>query len=103
MCLAVMKCAIELGNFTHVNAYITKAEHSPDSSKDTVTQSKLKAASGLAALDAKKYRLAGKKLTEVRNSAGSSLHHFTCMSPSTCRRCYTVTSYQHAPCGFSLP
>ena len=73
MCLAVMKCAIELGNFTHVSAYMTKAEHSPESSKDIVTMSKLKAASGLAALDAKKYRLAGKKLTEVSSSVASSL------------------------------
>ena len=67
MCLAVIKCAIELGNFTHVSAYMAKAEHSPDSSKDVMTMSKLKAASGLAALDARKYKQAGKKLTEVRD------------------------------------
>lgn len=35
--------------------------------------SKLKAASGLAALDAKKYRQAGKKLTEVGKHASSLL------------------------------
>ena len=30
MCLAVIKCGIEMNNFAHVNNYVQKAEQTPD-------------------------------------------------------------------------
>jgi len=65
MCLSVIRCAVELGNFVHVNTYVAKGEQSPETSRDTVVASKLKAAGGLAALDAKKYKTAATKFSEV--------------------------------------
>jgi COP9 signalosome complex subunit 1 len=73
MCLAVIKCAIELGNFVHVNSYVTKAEQSVEASKDPITASKLKCAGALAALESKKYRVAAKKFSEVGREVSTPL------------------------------
>ena len=73
MCLSVIRCAVELGNFVHVNTYVAKGEQSPEAAKDPVITSKLKAAGGLASLDNKKYKVAAKKFSEVRPLA-SCLH-----------------------------
>lgn len=79
MCLAVIKCAIEIGNYVHVNSYVAKGEQSVEASKDPVTASKLKCAGALAALESKKYKTAAKKFSEVRNP--SALLHLP-------RRCW---------------
>ena len=30
MCLAIIKCGVEMGNYVHVNNYVSKAEQTPD-------------------------------------------------------------------------
>ncbi|KAL3145664.1 COP9/signalosome complex subunit Csn1 [Trebouxia sp. C0010 RCD-2024] len=65
MCLNVIKVSIELGNYVHVNNYISKAEQTAEVQKDPVVAGKLRAAGGLAALQAKKYKLAARKFAEV--------------------------------------
>ncbi|GIL49002.1 hypothetical protein Vafri_5484 [Volvox africanus] len=72
MCLAVIRTALELENFVHVANYIGKAESTPDVINDPITYSKLKAASGLQLLRAKKFKLAARKLCEVSPEMGSS-------------------------------
>lgn len=69
MCLAVIKCAIEIGNYVHVNSYVAKGEQSMEASKDALTASKLKCAGGLAALENKKYKTAAKKFSEVSTNS----------------------------------
>ena len=56
----------ELGNYNHVNTYVAKGEQSQEA-KDPIVAAKLKCAAGLAALDAKKYKVAAKKFSEVRS------------------------------------
>lgn len=64
MCLNVILASIEMGQFTHVLSYVTKAEQALDS-LDNVTAAKLCCAAGLAHLEAKKYKLAARKFLEV--------------------------------------
>ncbi|KAL0044872.1 hypothetical protein WJX82_000746 [Trebouxia sp. C0006] len=73
MCLNVIKVSIELGNYVHVNNYISKAEQTPEV-QDPVVAGKLKAAAGLAFLQAKKYKQAAKRFTEVPNEMGTQYH-----------------------------
>jgi COP9 signalosome complex subunit 1 len=61
MCMNVILVTIELGQFSHVTNYVSKAENTPDS-LSPVTQAKLKCASGLAFLETKKYKLAARKV-----------------------------------------
>ncbi|EFJ45720.1 hypothetical protein VOLCADRAFT_63341 [Volvox carteri f. nagariensis] len=72
MCLAVIRTALELGNFVHVANYIGKAESTPDVSSDPVTTAKLRAASGLHLLHNKKFKQAARKFCEVSPELGSS-------------------------------
>lgn len=62
MCLNVILVSIELGQFMHVSNYVSKAEQTPDS-LDAVTIAKLRCAAGLANLEAKKYKLAARKVS----------------------------------------
>ncbi|XP_019158700.1 PREDICTED: COP9 signalosome complex subunit 1-like [Ipomoea nil] len=64
MCLNVILASIEMGQFTHVLSYVTKAEQAVDS-LDNATAPKLCCAAGLAHLEAKKYKLAARKFLEV--------------------------------------
>lgn len=64
MCLNVILASIEMGQFTHVLSYVTKAEQALDS-LDNATAAKLCCAAGLAHLEAKKYKLAARKFLEV--------------------------------------
>ena len=64
MCLNVIKASLQMGNYTHVANYITKAESTPDSS-DPALVAQLRVAAGLAHLEAKKYKLAARKFLEV--------------------------------------
>jgi COP9 signalosome complex subunit 1 len=71
MCLAVVRVAAEMGNFTHVANYVQKAEAVPEAAAlDAVTVAKLKAASGLALLEQKKFKLAARRFTEVPPELG---------------------------------
>ncbi|KAK9858822.1 hypothetical protein WJX84_008155 [Apatococcus fuscideae] len=71
MCLNVIKVAIELNNYTHVQNYVSKAESTPDV-QDSIISTKLKCAAGLAALKEKKYKAAARKFTDVSAELGSS-------------------------------
>lgn len=71
MCLNVIRVSIELGNYVHVNNYISKAEQTPEVQKDPVVAGKLKAAAGLAFLQSKKYKQAARRFTEVPNEMGA--------------------------------
>ncbi|KMT00204.1 hypothetical protein BVRB_1g020190 [Beta vulgaris subsp. vulgaris] len=64
MCLNAILVSIEMGQFSHVTSYISKAEQTPEA-LDPVIVAKLRCAAGLAHLKAKKYKLAARKLLEV--------------------------------------
>lgn len=61
MCMNVILVSIELGQFSHVTNYVSKAESNSEP-LPPVTQAKLKCASGLAFLETKKYKLAARKV-----------------------------------------
>ncbi|PHU12807.1 COP9 signalosome complex subunit 1 [Capsicum chinense] len=61
MCLNAILVNIEMGQFTHVTSYVSKAGQSQDA-LDVVTVAKLCCAVGLANLEAKKHKLAARKL-----------------------------------------
>lgn len=61
MCLSAILVSIEMGQFTHVTSYVSKAEQSPEA-LDPITAAKLRCAAGLAHLEAKKYKLAARKV-----------------------------------------
>ena len=69
MCLNVIKASIQMGNFTHVTNYITKAESTPDGADPTLV-AQLRVAAGLAFLESKKYKLAARKFIEVSPELG---------------------------------
>jgi len=63
MCLNVIKVAVGLESFSHVNTYVTKAEHTPDLN-DPKARHKLKAAAGLVQLSQQHYTNAARKFLE---------------------------------------
>ena len=65
-----MQWPAELGNYNHVNTYVAKGEQSQNA-KDPIVAARLKCAAGLAALDAKKYKVAAKKFSEVRGEGAT--------------------------------
>merc|ERR1711981_155680 len=69
MCLNVIKASIQMGNFTHVANYVTKAESTPDGSEPTLV-SQLRVAAGLAFLESKKYKLAARNFLDVSPELG---------------------------------
>ncbi|XP_010255512.1 PREDICTED: COP9 signalosome complex subunit 1 [Nelumbo nucifera] len=71
MCLNAILVSIEMGQFTHVNSYVSKAEQTPDA-LDPVTVAKLRCAAGLAHLDGKKYKLAARKFLETGPELGNN-------------------------------
>ncbi|KAI3873053.1 hypothetical protein MKX03_018674 [Papaver bracteatum] len=64
MCLNAILVSIEMGQFTHVATYVSKAEQTPDA-LDPVAIAKLRCAAGLAHLESKKYKLAARKFLET--------------------------------------
>nr|GMD62385.1 probable methyltransferase PMT13 [Ipomoea batatas] len=66
MCLNAILVSIEMGQFTHVTSYVSKAEQSQDA-LDPITTAKLRCAAGLAHLEAKKYKLAARKSKVIDN------------------------------------
>uniref|UniRef100_M1CNM9 Cop11 protein n=1 Tax=Solanum tuberosum TaxID=4113 RepID=M1CNM9_SOLTU len=71
MCLNAILVSIEMGQFTHVTSYVSKAEQSQDA-LDAITVAKLRCAAGLAHLEAKKYKLAARKFLEVGPELGNN-------------------------------
>jgi COP9 signalosome complex subunit 1 len=70
MCLSIIRVSIEMGNFTHVLNYVTKAEAQPEQPTDLSVVAKLRAAAGLAHLDGGKYKQAALKFTQMKNEVG---------------------------------
>ena len=91
MCLAVVRVAAERNNFNHVANYVQKAEAVADAADALTTAkararerraarvpvltpslvSQLKAASGLALLESKKYKMAARRFCETPPELGS--------------------------------
>lgn len=61
MCLNAILVSIEMGQFAHVISYVSKAEQNK-SELEPITVAKLQCAAGLAHLEAKKYKLAARKV-----------------------------------------
>ncbi|KAE9595551.1 putative proteasome component (PCI) domain-containing protein [Lupinus albus] len=70
MCMSAILVSIEMGQFSHVTSYVSKAEQAPES-LDLITVSKLRCAAGLANLEAKKYKHAARKFLETSPDLGS--------------------------------
>jgi len=72
MCLSIIRVSIEMGNFSHVSNYVTKAEAQPEPAPatDLSVTSKLRAAAGLAQLDSGKYKQAALKFTSMKIEVG---------------------------------
>ncbi|KAJ1392596.1 Winged helix DNA-binding domain superfamily [Sesbania bispinosa] len=67
MCMSAILVSIEMGQFSHVSSYVSKAEQAPEA-LDPITVAKLRCAAGLANLEAKKYKLAARKSKVIDNS-----------------------------------
>ncbi|KAL4439259.1 hypothetical protein ABPG77_004161 [Micractinium sp. CCAP 211/92] len=72
MCLQVVKCSIELGNYIHLSNYVQKAEATPEGQADPSVMSKLACASGLYCLEQGRYKAAALKFTEATSELGTS-------------------------------
>ncbi|CAN6568025.1 unnamed protein product [Malus baccata var. baccata] len=70
MCMGSTLVSIEMGQFTHVTSYITKAEQIPEA-LDPVIVAKLCCAAGLALLESKKYKFAARKFLETGPELGN--------------------------------
>ncbi|KGN56548.1 COP9 signalosome complex subunit 1 [Cucumis sativus] len=70
MCMSAILVSIEMGQFTHVTSYVSKAEQTPEA-LDAITSAKLRCAAGLAHLEAKKYKLAARKFLETGPELGN--------------------------------
>ncbi|KAI5564442.1 hypothetical protein POPTR_014G075500v4 [Populus trichocarpa] len=70
-CMSAILVSIEMGQFTHVTSYVSKAEQTAEA-LEPPTVSKLRCAAGLAHLEAKKYKLAARKFLEVSPELGNS-------------------------------
>ncbi|KAJ3129946.1 hypothetical protein HK098_007212 [Nowakowskiella sp. JEL0407] len=72
ICMEVIKVSIELGNFTHVQSYVVKAESISLSDKKQLT-AKLKCSTGLVNLvEAEKFSRAARSFLDVNFELGSS-------------------------------
>ncbi|KAI3925803.1 hypothetical protein MKX01_003362 [Papaver californicum] len=71
MCLNAILVSIEMGQFTHVATYVSKAEQTPDA-LDPIAIAKLRCAAGLSYLEGKKYKLAARKFLETGPELGNN-------------------------------
>jgi COP9 signalosome complex subunit 1 len=79
MCLQVIKCSMELGTFSHVASYITKAESNPDiPDKDSVIAG-LSAAQGLINFKGKMFKKAANNFISIPFASFRPLPYFTQM------------------------
>ncbi|KAL5058454.1 hypothetical protein RYX36_030058 [Vicia faba] len=69
-CMSAILVSIEMGQFTHINTYISKAEQTVEP-LDTITVAKLRSAAGLSNLFSKKYKFAARKFIETSPELGS--------------------------------
>eukprot|EP01137_Pigoraptor_chileana_P002979 Opistho-2@42535 len=72
MCLNVIKVSVELENWGFVNAYVTKAEMTPDVSEDPTIVARLKCCLGLHTLQEGKYKNAARHFLETTFDLGST-------------------------------
>nr|XP_043624640.1 COP9 signalosome complex subunit 1 [Erigeron canadensis] len=80
MCLNAILVSIEMGQFAHVVSYVSKAEQNKiektdkndKNEVDSITIAKLNCASGLAQLEAKKYKIAARKFLETSPELGNN-------------------------------
>jgi COP9 signalosome complex subunit 1 len=70
MCLKVIVTALEMGNFSHVVNYVSKAEQTPDASAQI--QAKLRIATGLAHLHNRKYKSAARSFLDAAPDMGGN-------------------------------
>ena len=66
MCLNVIRVSVESENFAQVQNYVAKATQVPDVEEPMVA-AKLACAAGLAAIEARKYKLAAEKFTDRKS------------------------------------
>lgn len=71
MCMSAILVSIEMGQFTHVTSYVSKAEQSAEA-LDPITGAKLRCAAGLAHLEGRKYKLAARKVCLLAYSFGTN-------------------------------
>lgn len=71
MCLNAILVSIEMGQFSHVTSYVSKAEQTPEA-LDAIIVAKLCCAAGMAHLESKKYKLAARKFLEVGPELGNN-------------------------------
>lgn len=71
-CLNVIKVSLELGNWSHVMSYVSKAEQLADPKSKPLIAAQLKICSGLAQLSTQKYKLAARKFIDVGPELGNS-------------------------------
>lgn len=71
MCLNAILVSIEMGQFTHVTSYVSKAEQSQEA-VEPIVAAKLRCAAGLAHLEAKKYKLAARMFLETHPELGNN-------------------------------
>ena len=73
LCIEVVKCALEMKHYLHVNTFVQKAEALPDAiAAEPDALAKLRAAHGVALLAQGKYTLAAKAFTSLPTSLGAS-------------------------------
>ncbi|KAJ3415211.1 cop9 signalosome complex subunit [Chytridiales sp. JEL 0842] len=72
MCLNVIKVALEIGNYSHVQSYVVKAESTADIPDKVVVLGKLKCCSGLVQLESGKFKAAANAFLEVPFELGSN-------------------------------
>jgi len=74
MCLNVIKVSVATNNFSHVLNYVGKAESTPGIAANKLVDAQLKATSGLAHLENRKYTAAAKKFIETGFELGSKFN-----------------------------
>lgn len=72
MCLNAVRVAVEMNNFMHVTNYVSKADQTPGTKTEPVSEAKLKAAAGLAQLDARRYKAAARAFVTVNPELGTN-------------------------------
>ncbi|KAJ3292275.1 cop9 signalosome complex subunit [Borealophlyctis nickersoniae] len=71
MCLNVIKVSFELGNYSHVQSYVVKAESTPDIPDKNIVQAKLGCATGLVNLESGKFKRAALSFLDIAFELGN--------------------------------
>ncbi|KAK6920195.1 Proteasome component (PCI) domain [Dillenia turbinata] len=94
MCLNAILVSIEIGQFSHVTSYVSKAEQTTEA-LDPTTIAKLRCASGLALLEAKKYKFAARKTKVIDNA---NFRNFLELVPEVRELIHDFYSSHYASC-----